>query len=107
MNKSEIFKRAWDLAKIASKRYSETKTFKFGTWITKNAGINANASEFFAECLKIAWKEAKSEARSFIETVDHSASWVSSPKNADHSAVVKMMQAGDSAAAYDSIEMSA
>ena len=107
MNKSAIFTRAWNLARIASKRYSETKTFKFGTWIKQNAGVNAKASEFFAECLKMAWEEVKTAPRQIAETVSHCASWMSVPTTKEHLEVVKMMQRGDSAAAYDSIEISA
>ena len=107
MNKSAIFTRAWNLARIASKRYSETKTFKFGTWIKQNAGVNAKASEFFAECLKMAWEESKRAVKQAVETVSHSAAWMSVPTTKEHLEVVKLMRRGDSASAYDSIEISA
>ena len=107
MKNSEIFKRAWALARIASKRFSEAKTFKFGKFITQNAGVNAKASEFFAECLKIAWAESKRAVKQFVEVISDSSSWISVPATNEHLAVVKMMQLGDNASAYDSIEMGA
>lgn len=41
MNKSEMFKRAWNAAKIAANHFGGT------------------AKEYFSECLKLVWKVAK------------------------------------------------
>ena len=113
MNKSEIFKKAWDLARIASERHSEHKAFVFGSWIVRNEGIHFKASEFFAECLKEVYAMIKRTAahREAIKSVStepvNSLNYSGQRLSAERLAVIDMMQRGDRAPAYDAIEMNA
>lgn len=110
MNKSEIFKKAWEAARDAVALHSESRVFKYGSWIVKNEGVTAKASEFFAECLKQVWAAVKrAAAKKHTETVTHCLSWYSMHGNtsAANLAAAEMMMAGDAAPAYDEIEMNA
>lgn len=110
MNKSQIFSKAWQMAREAAKRHSESQRVVFGSVQVENKGVFLKVSEFFAECLKSVYAALKRAAAHrealksvSIETVN-SLNYSGAPMNAAHLAVIDMMQRGDRRSAYDAIE---
>lgn len=111
MTKSEIFTRAWRMAREAAKRHSESKRVAFGSVLVKNKGVFLKASEFFAECLKSVYADLKNAAapraaQKYAAPVN-SLNYSGAPLSAERLAVIDMMQRGDRMPAYDAIEMNA
>ena len=108
MNKSQIFSKAWAMAKAAAKRHSESKRVVFGSVQIQNEGIFLKASEFFSECLKSVYAALKNaaahRAAPKYEAPVNSLNYSGAPLSADHIAVIDMMQRGDRRSAYDAIE---
>ena len=108
MTKSEIFIRAWRMAREAAKRHSESVRIVFGSVQVENKGVFLKASEFFAECLKSLYAALKNAAahraaQKYAEPVN-SLNYSGATMSADHLAVIDMMQRGDRRSAYDAIE---
>lgn len=105
MTKSEIFIRAWRMAREAAKRHSESVRFVFGSVQVENKGVFLKASEFFAECLKSVYKMVKKPVVATINAEPvNSLNYSCATMSADHLAVIDMMQRGDRRSAYDAIE---
>lgn len=113
MNKSEIFKKAWAMARAAAKRHSESVRAVFGSVQVENKGVFLKASEFFSECLKSVYAALKRTAahREALKSVStepvNSLNYSGATMSAEHLAVIDMMQRGDRRSAYDAIEMNA
>ena len=105
MTKSEIFTRAWRMAREAAQRHSENKRVVFGSVQIQNEGIFLKASQFFAECLKTVYVQIKKViAIPVIAEPVNSINYSGATMNAAQLAVIDMMRAGDRRSAYDSIE---
>lgn len=105
MTKSQIFIRAWRMAREAAKRHSESVRIVFGSVQVENKGVFLKASEFFAECLKSVYKMVKKPVAVAINAEPvNSLNYSGATMSADHLAVIDMMQRGDRRSAYDAIE---
>lgn len=105
MNKSQIFSKAWQMAREAAKRHSESQRVAFGSVLVQNKGVFLKASEFFAECLKSVYAALKRcSAKSAVSEPVNSINYSGAPMNAAHLAVIDMIQRGDRRSAYDAIE---
>lgn len=105
MNKSQIFSKAWVMAKAAAKRHSESVRVVFGSVQVENKGVFLKASEFFAECLKSVYKMVKKPVVAItVAQPTNSLNYIGATLNAEHLAVIDMMQRGDRRSSYDAIE---